>query len=45
MNNNELFTNDEVMDVTFDTELEVNMEMDDVNPWMVIATNVGTTVA
>ena len=44
MENNELF--DEVFNEVFDTEYEVNAEMDEVNPWMMIASESGTaTVA
>lgn len=45
MENKELFMTEEVMDNSFDSEYEVNMEMDDVNPWMIIATNTGSAVA
>lgn len=44
MENNELF--EEVFDEVFDTEYEVNAQMDEVNPWMMIASESGnTTVA
>lgn len=45
MENKELFINDEVMDQSFDNEYSVSMEMDDVNPWMIIASNTSNTVA
>ncbi len=45
MENNELFITDEALDNSFDSEYEVSMEMDDVNPWMIIATGSGSTVA
>ena len=45
MENKELFLNDEVMDNSFDSEYEVNMEMDEVNPWMIIASESGRIVA
>lgn len=39
MNNNELFSG------VFDAEYEVNLEMDEVNPWMMIASESGKTAA
>lgn len=45
MENKDLFITDEAMDNSFDNEYEVSMEMDDVNPWMIIATNTNNTVA
>lgn len=45
MENKELYINDEVMGNSFDSEYEVNMEMDEVNPWMIIASETGKTVA
>lgn len=45
MENNELFLNDEAMDTGFDSEYNVNMELDNVNPWMLIATYGNSNVA
>ena len=39
MNNNELFNE------VFDSEYEVNLDMDEVNPWMIIASESGKTAA
>lgn len=39
MENNELFNE------VFDTEYAVNIEMDEVNPWMMIASESGKTAA
>ena len=41
MENTELF--DEIFDEVFETEYEVNAEMDEVNPWMMIASESGST--
>lgn len=43
MENNELFITDEAMDNSFDDEYEVSLEMDGVNPWMIIATGTGSS--
>ena len=45
MENNELFLNDEATDNSFDSEYDVNMELDNVNPWMLIAIYGNTSVA
>ena len=45
MENKELIINDEAMENIFDVEYEVNMEMDEVNPWMIIASESGRIVA
>ncbi len=37
MENNELF------EEVFDSEFEVNLELDEVNPWMMIASESGNT--
>ncbi len=48
MENNELFEEvfDEIFDEVFDTEFDVNLEMDEIDPWMIIASEAGnSTVA
>lgn len=39
MNNNELFNE------VFESDYEVNLEMDEVNPWMIIASESGNSSA
>lgn len=45
MENYELFLNDEAIDNSFDSEYDVNMELDNVNPWMLIAIYGNSTAA